>query len=187
MLYNCHVTAICSSRNADFVTSLGADEVIDYTSEFVPQALLEKRPATSISDSQKKYDLICDCVGGTELIAHMHELLHPKAAYITIVGDKTDRNYMGGPMTYFIDGWRSVQQITRHIKGMIFGPRYANVYLFEKADLLQKTAGLAEAGDVKVFVQEVIEGVLEDEDKWKEVFKHMQEGRVRGKIVVKIS
>jgi NADPH:quinone reductase-like Zn-dependent oxidoreductase len=60
--YDCHVTAICSGKNAEFVKSLGADEVIDYTSQDISQTLSSKQAATSA------YDLIVDCVGGTELI-----------------------------------------------------------------------------------------------------------------------
>ena len=63
-LYNCHVTGICSAKNADFVRGLGADEVIDYTSEDVATMLLNGRP------SGQKYDLYIDCVGGTELFKH---------------------------------------------------------------------------------------------------------------------
>lgn len=59
--YDCHVTAICSSKNAEYVKKLGADEVIDYTTKDVVQTLLAER---------KGSDLIVDCVGGTELIGH---------------------------------------------------------------------------------------------------------------------
>jgi NADPH:quinone reductase-like Zn-dependent oxidoreductase len=61
--YDCHVTAICSSRNAEYVKKLGADEVIDYSTQDVLQTLLSKRAPT------KESDLIVDCVGGTELLA----------------------------------------------------------------------------------------------------------------------
>lgn len=57
-LYNCHVTGICSGRNADFVRRLGADEIVDYTTQDVAQTLLGSRP------SGRKYDLYVDCVGG---------------------------------------------------------------------------------------------------------------------------
>lgn len=47
---NCHVTAVCSTANVDFMSSLGADEVIDYTK----------------SDELKEgqvFDLVLDAVG----------------------------------------------------------------------------------------------------------------------------
>lgn len=61
--YDCHVTAVCSSRNAEYVKELGADEVIDYTSQDVVQTLLSRRAAVGESD------LIVDCVGGTDLLS----------------------------------------------------------------------------------------------------------------------
>lgn len=62
--YDCHVTAICSSKNAAYAKKLGADEVIDYTTKDVVQTLLSERAAN------KESDLIVDCVGGTELLSH---------------------------------------------------------------------------------------------------------------------
>lgn len=41
-VYDCHVTGICSGKNADFVRRMGADEVVDYTSVDVAETLLEK-------------------------------------------------------------------------------------------------------------------------------------------------
>lgn len=60
--YTCHVTAICSSKNEVFVRDLGADEVIDYTSQDIVSTLESRLSANGQSD------LIVDCVGGTELI-----------------------------------------------------------------------------------------------------------------------
>mgnify|MGYP001974842028 CR=1 FL=1 len=62
IVYDCHVTAICSEKNVPYVNSLSADSIVDYTTQSVPQSLL-----SSLKDDAK-YDLIVDCVGGTELI-----------------------------------------------------------------------------------------------------------------------
>lgn len=61
--YDCHVTAICSSKNVEYVKRLGADEVIDYTSQDTVETLLSRRAAAEASD------LIVDCVGGTDLLS----------------------------------------------------------------------------------------------------------------------
>jgi len=115
VVYDCHVTAICSGKNSEYVQNLGSDEVIDYTSQDVVNSLLEEKA------SSPPYDLIVDCVGGTDLFNAYVELLNPKGAYVTIVGDKTGVKTLGGPPTYFT----SPSQIARFIRGYIWGPRYA--------------------------------------------------------------
>ena len=66
-LYNCHVTAICSHKNSDFVYGLGADTVIDYTTQNVAQVLLDGPPKYNAPGN---YDLYIDCVGGTDMFDH---------------------------------------------------------------------------------------------------------------------
>ncbi|GMI98632.1 chloroplast envelope Quinone Oxidoreductase Homolog [Hibiscus trionum] len=51
-LANAHVTATCGARNMDLVTSLGADEVLDYKT---PEGKALKSP------SGRKYDIIIHC------------------------------------------------------------------------------------------------------------------------------
>ncbi|UPX19417.1 uncharacterized protein EKO05_0009680 [Ascochyta rabiei] len=176
-LYRCHVTGICSGRNAEFVRGLGADEVIDYSQQDVARTLLDGRP------EGRKDDLYVDCVGGTEMFAHWHDMLHKTGAYITIVGDKTSRTAMGGPLTYFT----YPSQIWRYVYGYFSGPRYANVLLYQKSELLEQVAELADKQDVEVVVQDVVKGILSEEghkEAWEKVRRYMVEGRVRGKIVV---
>lgn len=60
--FDCHVTAICSAKNAEYVKKLGADEVVDYTTDDVLHKL------SSTSKLTQPYDLIVDCVGGTDLL-----------------------------------------------------------------------------------------------------------------------
>ncbi|KAH7085539.1 hypothetical protein BKA63DRAFT_19788 [Paraphoma chrysanthemicola] len=178
-LYNCHVIGICSDRNVDFVKGLGADEVVDYGKEDVVKTLLEGRP------EGRKFDLYVDCVGGTHVFSSWTELLHSHGAYITIVGDKTSRESMGGPATYFT----YPSQVLRHVRGYLFGPRYANVILYQKSELLEQVASMADAGHIEVVVQEVVKGILnksEYEEAWRKIKEYMAEGRVRGKIVLDI-
>lgn len=195
LLYDCHVTAICSDKNADYVKGLGADEVIDYSSQPVLQTLNNQKTLV-----KKDYDLIVDCVGGMELIPsyvspyHLFsllllthgsqtQLLHTSGAYITIVGDKNDIKSLGGPFTYLT----TPSQIIRYIKGCIWGPRYACVSFYTKSSLLQQVVGLAERGDLKIEIQEVIKDALNEEiEGWKKALDLMESKRVRGKIVLEI-
>jgi hypothetical protein len=93
---------------------------------------------------------------------------------------------MGGPATYFTHP----SQVMRHIRGYIFGPRYANVILYQRSELLEQVTAMAEEGKFKVVVQDVVKGILSEEnyqDAWEKVKGYMVEGRVRGKIVVDIA
>jgi NADPH:quinone reductase-like Zn-dependent oxidoreductase len=67
------VTGVCSAANLDLVTSLGAERVIDYTTEdFTAEA------AT--------YDVIVDCVGNAAFERVRH-LLRPRGALLLVITD----------------------------------------------------------------------------------------------------
>ena len=51
-----HVTGVCSGRNAEMVRSIGADRVIDYMQE-------------DFTSSQRRYDVVLDCVANHGLSA----------------------------------------------------------------------------------------------------------------------
>lgn len=61
--FGAHVTGVCSTRNLALVESLGADAVIDYTQE-------------NYADEDKRYDIIFDTVGKSEIVHNLH-LLKP--------------------------------------------------------------------------------------------------------------
>lgn len=66
------VTGVCSTRNVDLVTSLGADRVIDYTT-------------TDFTTQGERYDVIIDNVGNHSLSA-MAKLLTPGGTYVMVGG-----------------------------------------------------------------------------------------------------
>jgi len=64
-----HVTAVCSTKNVEFVKSLGADRIIDYTiSDFTQEAIA--------------YDVIFDAVG-KQSFSKCQSILKPNGVYIT--------------------------------------------------------------------------------------------------------
>jgi reticulon-4-interacting protein 1, mitochondrial len=118
------------------------------------------------------------------LLTHQQpQLLQPKGAYVTIVGDKTGVKTLGGPFTYFT----CPSQILRYLKGYFFGPRYACVSLLTKSSYLDQVVSLAERGEVKTEVQEVIEGEFDEREGWRRAVECMEGGCVRGKVVLAIS
>ena len=70
-----HVTAVCGARNADLVTSLGADRVIDYA-------------GTDFTTEPDRYDVIMDCVGNAPFERVQH-LITPGGALLLVISDLT--------------------------------------------------------------------------------------------------
>ena len=75
--FGCYVVASCSSKNAMLVKSLGADQVVDYTSS----TFLECMSANSC-------DVIVDCVGGDDYWQAFKGSLAKDGVYVTTVGNK---------------------------------------------------------------------------------------------------
>ncbi|UCD09972.1 MAG: NAD(P)-dependent alcohol dehydrogenase [Dehalococcoidales bacterium] len=70
--YDTEVTGVCSTRNADFVLSLGADYIIDYTKE-------------DFTRSEKKYDLVL-ATAGYRSIFEYKRALSPNGMYVSAGG-----------------------------------------------------------------------------------------------------
>ena len=155
------VLSTCSGRNTDFVRqTLGADEVVDYTKQNVREQVRNFIP-----------DAIIDNVGGTECIGL-------SKYYLSIVGDKTSRVSMGGPLTYYIS-FVPMQWI-RWAKGRIgIGERYDVITLDTKVEYLEEAKELP---NDKI----IIDSTFAFEDA-KQAYERLNTGRARGKIVVEVS
>jgi NADPH:quinone reductase-like Zn-dependent oxidoreductase len=70
--FRTQVTAVCSPDNAELIRSLGADSVIDYTTE-------------DITQSGKKFDLVLGVNGNQPLRAYQR-LLAPKGIFVMVGG-----------------------------------------------------------------------------------------------------
>jgi NADPH:quinone reductase-like Zn-dependent oxidoreductase len=68
-----HVTGVCSVANQELVTSLGAERVIDYTTE-------------DFTAETATYDVIVDCVGNAPYERVRH-LLRPRGALLLVITD----------------------------------------------------------------------------------------------------
>ncbi|NNF65864.1 MAG: NAD(P)-dependent alcohol dehydrogenase, partial [Acidimicrobiia bacterium] len=74
------VTAVCSTRNADMVRSIGADHVIDYTSD-------------DFVEAEERYDLILDAIGNRPLSAY-RRVMTPTGRYVAVGGSKKMRSLL---------------------------------------------------------------------------------------------
>ena len=70
--FGAEVTAVCSTRNLDIVSSIGADQVIDYTQE-------------DFTQNGQRYDLIL-AVNGYHSISAYKRALHPEGVYVMTGG-----------------------------------------------------------------------------------------------------
>jgi uncharacterized membrane protein YeiB len=73
----CHVTAVCSGASEAFVRELGADEVVDYTSQEFGETLVRK---------DHYCDTVFDCVGGRDIETNAFKCLKTSGNFVTMVG-----------------------------------------------------------------------------------------------------
>jgi len=71
--FGAHVTGVASTAKLDFVRSLGADDVIDYT-------------AGELTDGDRHYDLVLD-IGGNRSVSTLRRLLTPKGRFVFVGGE----------------------------------------------------------------------------------------------------
>jgi len=76
-LFGAHITAVCSGRNVEMVRSLGADEVIDYTT-------------TDVSGLGLTFDVIFDNAG-SQVPSKLARMLEPEGIAVIITGPKTGK------------------------------------------------------------------------------------------------
>ncbi|KAG9694891.1 NAD(P)-binding protein, partial [Aureobasidium melanogenum] len=151
------VLTTCSSRNTEFVKSMGATSVVDYNMDDVAQAVRDFAPAA-----------IIDCVGGTSCIGLAKR-------YVTIVGDKTGRDSMGGAAIYL---WNPKMVIRTLLGKMNLGASYDCVNLEFRKEWLEETLNLDR--------NKIIIDSTWNFDQVKEAFAKLNTGRARGKVVVKV-
>ena len=152
------VVASCSARNADFVRSMGADDIIDYTSGSVPERVKAFRP-----------DAIVDCVGGTECLGLAKR-------YVTIVGDKTNRMVMGGAAIYL---WNPQMLLRSWLGRAGLGPSYDCVNLDLNKTFLEETLRLP--------LDKIVIDSTFGFDQVREAFERLNTGRARGKVIINVA
>jgi NADPH:quinone reductase-like Zn-dependent oxidoreductase len=85
-LMGAHVTAVCSGRNVEMVRSLGADEVIDYTT-------------TDVSDLGMTFDVIFDNAG-SQSPSKLAGMLEPDGIAVIVTGPKKGK--VIGPVGHIV-------------------------------------------------------------------------------------
>ncbi|UJR08895.1 hypothetical protein I4U23_013149 [Adineta vaga] len=166
---NKNVVGICSTQNIEFVKEMGANEVIDYTVNDIVLTSKQYGP----------YDVILDCVGGVQLIPHLNSglLKSNQSIYLTIVGDKTSRDILGGAASYLF----TPAMIFRSLKSMTgFGLRYYCINLSATETNTNQMFSMLSSGTIKP----IIDSVFQFSTDVKQAYERLDTGRVRGKVVI---
>jgi NADPH:quinone reductase-like Zn-dependent oxidoreductase len=154
------VTAVCSTRNADLVRSIGADHVIDYTKE-------------DFTKSDQRYDVIFDNVANHSF-AERRRVLNPKGICVLagmggagVKGSEAIPRIVGGftarGLSSFVD-----QKFAMYVTKM------------SKPDLIM-LAGLIEAGKIRPVIERTCK--LSDAP---EALRQLDAGHARGKLVITV-
>lgn len=82
--FGAEVTAVCSTRNADLVRSIGADRVVDYAKE-------------DFAGNAQRYDVVFDLVANRSL-SDLRRVLTPTGTLVLSGGGTSDGGSLVGPM-----------------------------------------------------------------------------------------
>lgn len=151
------VTGVCSGAKLEFVRSLGANEVLDYT-------------RTPLTDLQARFEVVLD-IGGNRPVWQLRQLLTDGGTLVMVGGEGGDR-VTGG--------------LGRQLGAMLVSPfirqRLVPMIVRENSRDLETLAGLLEVGAIVPAIDRSC-ALAEVPD----AMRDLEQGRVLGKIVVAIS
>lgn len=151
------VTGVSSTAKLDLVRGLGADHVLDYTSE-------------DFADGTRTYDLILD-IGGNPKLSRLLRALEPSGTAV-IVGGEEGGDWTGG----------FGRSLRAPLRSMLMKKRLAMLASKERASDLEKVSGFIEAGQVTPSVDRSYP--LEQA---RDAVEKLVAGDVRGKVAIVVS
>jgi NADPH:quinone reductase-like Zn-dependent oxidoreductase len=153
--FGAHVAGVCSTSKTDLVRSMGADEVIDYTTE-------------EFADGTRRWDLIVDTAGRRSL-SHLRRALTPKGTLVIVGGDGGGR-WTGG----FFRG-----MLRAPVLSMFVGQRLRGLISKERQEDLQTLSEVIEAGKVTPVIDRTYP-LIEAAD----AIRYLEKGHPAGKVVI---
>jgi NADPH:quinone reductase-like Zn-dependent oxidoreductase len=154
--FGAEVTGVSSAAKLDWVRSLGADHVIDYTRD-------------DFATGGIRYDLILD-IGGNPSPTRLRRALAPKGTAVIAGGEE------GGNLTGGMD--RQLRALTM---SLFVGQRLTGMLCKERATDLERLAELVEAGKVTPHIDRTYP-LAEVPD----AMRRLAAGQARGKIAITI-
>jgi alcohol dehydrogenase len=162
-----HVSATTSSKNADFVKSLGADTVIAYDR----QNYLERGGG---------YDIVYDTLGGAFTV-DAFKVVKRGGAVISLSGPP-DRDFArreGAGLLVRVVVWLMNRKVYAACEKA--GASYCWFFTEPSGDQLREIAGLVEAGAIKPVIDREFAF-----DQLPEALAYLEKGRARGKVVLDV-
>lgn len=151
------VTAVCSGRNVELVRGLGAEHVVDYTSQ-------------GLDGLAGPYDAIIDAAAAPPF-RRRRALLSRKGTYV-IIGATAGGRLLGplGP-------------ILRAKLSFAIGRRRARFFIATvRHDALVELAGLVDSGAIRPVIDRIV-----DFDSLPDAVRHLETHRARGKVLVDVA
>jgi NADPH:quinone reductase-like Zn-dependent oxidoreductase len=152
--FGAEVTGVCSTPKTDLVRTLGADHVVDYTSD-------------DFADGQRRYDVIVD-IGGNRRLSHLRRALTPKGTLV-IVGGETGGRWIGG----FDRSLRAV------LLSPLVGQKLGMLASTENSEDLTALAALIESGQITPAIDRTY-----PLSETAAAIAYVRAGRARGKVVI---
>jgi NADPH:quinone reductase-like Zn-dependent oxidoreductase len=153
------VTGVCSTRNLELVTSLGADHVIDYTKE-------------DFTKGEQRYDVILDNVG-TQPLSGFRRALLPDGICVMIGGGGPNDGGLIGPMA-------------RPLQALFLSPFMSQKMGMMMAELNKKDLNvlgdLMQSGKVKPVIDRTY-----PLSQIADAIRYLEQGHARGKVVIAIT
>ena len=162
------VVAVASSKNAEYVKSLGADQVVDYSSTKLSEALA------------KEFDVVLDCVGGEQQWDEARRVLNKRGRFVTIVGNDPS-HYITVAFVF-----RSISHILyRKLATLLLSANPCINYLIAPSHKLQdRVVQWVECGELRnIRLEKVFEF---DEQGATRMYTHVESGRTVGKVVMQM-
>ncbi|MGB8764494.1 MAG: NADP-dependent oxidoreductase [Burkholderiales bacterium] len=161
------VATTCSARNAALVKSLGADVVIDYTTQKF-DALLDG------------YDLVFDTLGG-DTQHRSFSVLRRGGALVTVAGIPTakfGRAWGVNPIVRMVMGFKN-RASTKLAQER--GVTFKYLFMHPSGEQLREITRLIEAGKIKPVIDKTF-----DLDHLRDALSYSENGRTVGKVVITI-
>lgn len=162
-----HVTTTTSSKNADFVKSLGADRVIAYDRE-------------NYLEQGGGYDIVYDTLGGAFTV-DAFKLVKRGGAVISLSGPP-DRDFArreGAGLLVRVAVWLMSRKV--YAASEAAGASYCWFFTEPNGDQLREIAGLVDAGAIRPVIDREFAF-----DQLPAALAYLENGHARGKVVLKV-